>query len=135
MKKSEVPQDKSSLEKVQVKELCYAVDDQGNYTTELSSGWEPKSIVQHETLQLLQERIEQSKSDVRNQLVSPIVYYMELHRMDWSTLAAYVNMWVWRVKRHAKPAVFKKLNQKILQRYADIFDIEVEELKNYKGED
>ncbi len=134
MKKSEVPQDKSSLEKVQVKELCYAVDDQGKYTTELSSGWEPKSIVQHETLKLLQERIEQSKLDVKDELVSPIVYFMELHRMDWNTLGAYMNRWVWRIKRHAKPSVFKKLNQKTLQRYADIFDIKVEELKHYKGD-
>ncbi|MBW3518394.1 hypothetical protein [Flavobacterium sp. NKUCC04_CG] len=134
MKKSEVPQDKSSLDKVQVKELCYAVDDQGKYTTELSSGWEPKSIVQHETLKLLQERIEQSKLDVKDGLVSPIVYFMELHRMDWSTLGAYMNRWVWRIKRHAKPSVFKKLNQRTLQRYADIFDINVEELKNYKGD-
>ncbi|MCP1996344.1 hypothetical protein [Flavobacterium sp. HSC-61S13] len=134
MKKSEVPQDKSNLESVQVKELCYAVDDQGNYTTELSTGWEPKSIVQQETLKLLQERIDQAKSDVKDQLVSPIVYFMELHRMDWNTLAAYMNMWVWRVKRHAKPSVFNRLNKKILQRYASVFDINIEELKNYKGD-
>ncbi len=134
MKKSEVPQDKSNLESVQVKELCYAVDDQGNYTTELSTGWEPKSIVQQETLKLLQERIDQAKSDVKDQLVSPIVYFMELHRMDWNTLGAYMNMWVWRVKRHAKPSVFNKLNKKILQRYATVFDINIEELKNYKGD-
>ncbi len=134
MKKSEVPQDKSNLESVQVKELCYAVDDQGNYTTELSTGWEPKSIVQQETLKLLQERIDQAKSDVKDQLVSPIVYFMELHRMDWNTLGAYMNMWVWRVKRHAKPSVFNKLNKKILQRYATVFDINSEELKNYKGD-
>lgn len=134
MKKSEVPQDKSNLESVQVKELCYAVDDQGNYTTELSTGWEPKSIVQQETLKLLQERIDQAKSDVKDQLVSPIVYFMELHRMDWNTLAAYMNMWVWRIKRHAKPSVFNKLNKKILQRYAAVFDIDIEALKNYKGD-
>ena len=42
-------------------------------------------------------------------------------------------MWKWRVKRHAKPAVFKKLNQKILQKYADAFQISVAELTNYKG--
>lgn len=134
MKKSEVPQDKSNLESVQVKELCYAVDEQGNYTTELSTGWEPKSIVQQETIKLLQERIAQAKEAIKENRLSPIVYYMELHRMDWATLAAYMSMWAWRIKRHAKPRVFNRLNQKTLQRYAEVFEIEVEELKNYKGD-
>ncbi len=44
MKKEEVPQDKSNLSKGNLKELCYATDENGNYTTALSSGWEPKTI-------------------------------------------------------------------------------------------
>ena len=39
MKKNEVPQDNGEF-----KELCYAVDDKGNYITTKSTGWEPKSI-------------------------------------------------------------------------------------------
>ena len=39
MKKNEVPQDKSSLSSINMKELCYATDENGNYTTELSEGW------------------------------------------------------------------------------------------------
>ena len=74
------------------------------------------------------------KQNIKSGNASPIVYFMELHKMDWTTLADYVGMWKWRIKRHAKPSVFKKLNNTILQKYADTFQISVEELKNYKGE-
>ena len=133
MKKEEIPQDESNLSKSNVKELCYATDENGNYTTGLSTGWEPKTIALENSINAINERIEEAKQDIKSGKASPIVYFMELHGMDWITLADYVGMWKWRVKRHAKPAVFKKLNKKILQKYADTFQISVEELTNYKG--
>lgn len=134
MKKEEVPQDKSNLSKGNLKELCYATDENGNYTTALSSGWEPKTIALEQSMQEINERINQAKADVKAGLVSPVVYFMEVCKMDWMTLAGYVGMWTWRVKRHGKPSVFKKLNDKVLAKYAEAFEISVEELKNYKGE-
>ncbi|MGS4345917.1 hypothetical protein ACKUSY_10095 [Myroides odoratus] len=133
MKESEVPQDKSSLQDNDIQELCYAVNDQGEYVTALSSGWETKTIVQAATLEGINARVQQAKEQVANGLVSPIVYYMEVHRMDLPTLSAYVSMWRWRVKRHFKPQVFKKLSAKVLQKYADAFEISVAELKAFSG--
>ena len=43
MKKSEVPQDESDLANANFRELCYATDEQGNYVTENSTGWEVKT--------------------------------------------------------------------------------------------
>ena len=134
MKKEEVPQDKSSLGDKNIRELYYAVDKDGHYTTELSSGWEPKTIVQDATLSLLNERISQAKQDVKNGIVSPVVYFMELHRMDWAILADYMNKWKWLVKRHARPKVFKKLSTRTLQQYADVFGITLNELTQFKGD-
>lgn len=133
MKKEEVPQDKSSLSSIKMKELCYATDEEGNYTTALSTGWEPKTIALENSIQDVNERIEAANENVKNGKASPIVYFMELHKMDWTTLSSYVSMWQWRVKRHAKPSVFHKLNNKILSKYAEAFEISVEELKNFKG--
>lgn len=133
MKESEVPQDTSSLNQHEIKELCYAVNDEGEYVTTLSSGWETKTIVQTATLDLIQERIDEASHKVSIGESSPILYYMELNRMDMQTLCAYVDMWTWRVKRHLKPSVFKMLTNKVLKRYADAFDITIEELKEYKG--
>lgn len=134
MKKEEVPQDKSNLSKTNLKELCYAVDKNGAYTTALSTGWEPKTIALENSILDINERIELAKNNVKNGLVSPIVYFMEVHKMDWITLSDYVNMWQWRVKRHTKPNVFKKMNDKLLSKYADAFEITINELKNFKGE-
>tara|TARA_R100001369_G_scaffold92792_1_gene139877 strand:+ start:2599 stop:3000 length:402 start_codon:yes stop_codon:yes gene_type:complete len=129
MKKNEVPQDKSNLESANFKELCYAVDENGEYTTELSTGWSPKTIALNNAIEALNERISASKQRVKDHKVSPLEYYMELHKMDLPILASYVGIWKWRVKRHFRPAVFKNLNNKTLQKYADIFDITIEELQ------
>ncbi|RAJ15570.1 hypothetical protein LV92_00268 [Arenibacter echinorum] len=129
MKKNEVPQDKSNLESANFKELCYAVDENGEYTTELSTGWSPKTIALNNAIEALNERISASKQRVIDLKVSPLEYYMELHKMDLPILASYVGIWKWRVKRHFRPAVFKSLNNKTLQKYADVFDITIEELQ------
>jgi hypothetical protein len=134
MKQEEVPQDKSNLSTKNVRELCYATDKDGNYTTVLSEGWEPKTIALNNSIQDIEERIELAKADVKIGKTSPIVYFMELHKMDLMVLSDYVGMWKWRIKRHFKPAVFAKLNNKILKKYAEAFEVTVEQLKNYKGE-
>lgn len=131
MKESEVPQDTSSLGENSLKELCYAVNEKGEYVTALSAGWEPKTIVQQATLDAISVRIEEAKQQVEQGIVSPIVYYMELQRMDLTTLAAYVKLWKWRVKRHFNPNTFNKLNSSILERYATVFNITIEELKTF----
>jgi len=129
MKKNEVPQDKSNLESANFKELCYAVDESGEYTTELSSGWEPKAIALSNAIEEIEARIEDAKNRVHAGTTSPIEYYMELHKMDLGVLASYAGIWKWRVKRHFKPSVFNKLNQKTLQKYAEVFEVSVSELQ------
>lgn len=125
MKKSDVPQDKGKLT-----ELCYVVDEKGDYTTINSTGWEPKKIALENAIQEINERSAAAKSRVLNNETSPIEYYMELNKMDLNILASYVGLWSWRVKRHFKPKVFKNLSDKILQKYADTFEISVEQLKD-----
>lgn len=132
MKKEEVPQDKSNLESANFKELCYAVDKDGNYTTSKSTGWDPKTIALNNAIQDINERVETAKQQVLKGKTSPIEYYMELHKMDVPILASYVEMWSWRVKRHFKPSVFNKLSDKILNKYAAIFEISIADLKQIK---
>ena len=43
MKKAEVPQDNEGLLEGKLREVCYAVDESGNYVTVLSTGWTPKN--------------------------------------------------------------------------------------------
>lgn len=132
MKKEEVPQDKSSLESSNFKELCYVVDEEGEYTTANSSGWTPKTIALDNAIEVINERIEDAKNRMSAGKTSPIEYYMELHKMDVGILAGYVGFWKCKVRNHFKPSAFKKLSKKDLEKYADTFEVSVEELKNPK---
>lgn len=133
MKKQDIPQDESNLQSANMTEMLYVTDENNNYTTAQSIGWEAKKAALDESMELINERIEEAKQNVANNLVSPIIYFMELNKMDMQVLAAYVNMWQWTVKRHAKPKTFKKLSDSTLKKYADAFDISVDELKNFNG--
>lgn len=133
MKESEVPQDKSNIQSLNMRELCYATDEKGNYTTALSSGWEPKTIALNNALEDIKERTEEARQQVINGEASPVVYFMELSKMDIGILAGYVGMLQWRIKRHFKPKVFAGLSDKVLQKYATAFLITIDELKNFKG--
>lgn len=133
MKKAEVPQDESKLEKANIKDMVYAVNENGDYVTELSTGWNPKTIALDNTIKQIEERVAVAKERVLKNESSPLEYYMELNKMDLSILASYVGIWKWRVKRHFKPSIFKKLPQKTLEKYADVFDISVEDLQHIKA--
>lgn len=133
MKKQDLPQDESNLQSANMTEVLYVTDENDNYTTANSIGWDAKKAALEESMELINERIEEAKQNVANNLVSPIIYFMELNKMDVQVLAAYVDMWQWTVKRHAKPKTFKRLSDSTLKKYADAFEISVEELKNFNG--
>lgn len=133
MKKQDLPQDESNLQSANMTEVLYVTDENDNYTTANSIGWNAKKAALEESLSLINERIEEAKQKVADNLVSPIIYFMELNKMDFQVLASYVGMWQWTVKRHAKPKKFKKLSDSTLKKYADTFGISVDELKNFDG--
>lgn len=133
MKRQDIPQDESNLKSANMTEVVYVTDENDNYTTANSIGWDVKKLALDESLELINERIQQAKDDVANNKVSPIIYFMELNKMDFGVLASYVGMWQWTVKRHAKPKTFKNLNDSTLKKYADSFGISVKELKNFDG--
>lgn len=126
----DVPQDVGGLANANMKELCYAVDKDGKYATKLSDGWDVKTLALNKSLELIEERIQEFKTQYLQGKISSIPYYMELNRMDLTVLADYMNKWKWTLKRHFKPSVFKKLSEKTLQKYADTFNISITQLKD-----
>src|SRR5262245_24108420 len=131
MKNSEVPQDPSILDKF-TREVDYVVDESGKYTTALSRGWEVKATALNLAWEDIEKRIRDAKEQVLSGKASPILFFMELRLMDPSILAAYTGYWKWQVNRHMKPGVFKKLSDRKLQKYADLFEVAVDDLKNLK---
>ena len=78
MKKDEIPQDPSPLDKF-TKEVCYAVDEKGEYTTGLSRGWQIKADALGITWEEAQARTANAREKVRNGEASPIIFHGTEH--------------------------------------------------------
>jgi len=129
MKKEDVPQDVSALGKLTT-EVCYATDSSGKYVATQSRGWEVKITALDTAWEDIEGRIATAKQKVLNQEASPLLFFMEQGLMDINLLADYTGFWKWQIRRHLKPEVFKKLSDKKLQRYAEVFNVSVEQFKN-----
>lgn len=130
MKKKELPQDKSALENF-TREVCYVKNESGKYETGLSEGWEVKSAALDKAWEEIERRTEEAKQDVLAGKTSPITYFIELKLMDMPVVAGYTGFRKWQIKRHKKVHVFNKLSDKKLQIYADVFEVSLDDLKNF----
>ena len=126
MKKEEVPQDVGIAEGQS--EVTYAVGENGEYELVPSKGWEPKNVANYQAWDIIIEQIEEVRNKVRAGALSPLAYHMTKHQMDTRLMASYVELAHWRVKRHLKPKVFDRLDQELLEKYARLFRISVEQL-------
>ena len=131
MKKEEIPQDDGALNKL-TREVVYAVDNTGKYTTELSTGWDVKSTALDAAWKDIKERVAAAKQKVINKQASPLLYFMELRLMDLAIVSAYTGFWKWTIRQHMKPDVFNKLSEKKLQQYATAFNVTIADLKTMR---
>ncbi len=129
MKKQDVPQDLSALGKI-TREVCYATDRSGRYVTELSRGWDVKITALDTAWEHIQERIAEARKKVLNNEASPLLFFMEHALMDIKLVADYTGFWKWQVKKHLKPGVFRALPDKVIERYAKVFNVTADEFKN-----
>lgn len=134
MKKEEVPQDLSSLGKI-TKEVCYATDASGKYTTELSNGWDVKTNALDVTWDDIEQKIKAAKEKVLRNEASPVLFFMEKNVMNIGILSSYTGFFKWQIKRHLKPNIFKKLSSKKLTKYAEVFNVTIDELKTMEVHD
>ena len=80
MKKEDIPQDDGALNKL-TKEVVYVVDNSGNYTTELSTGWDikPKPLMWHG---MILNKGLNARQKVLNNEASLIFYFLSMRLMD-----------------------------------------------------
>jgi hypothetical protein len=134
MKISEVPQDDIKTLNG-LKKALYAIDDQGRYAKITTRGWEAEEVVLNQVIGDFDEKARGAASRVKSNETSPIEYFMYKNWMDPPTLAQAMGLYRWQVKRHFKPSIFKKLDDRTLAGYAALFRISVDALKNFPGED
>ncbi|MDR2138953.1 MAG: hypothetical protein LBP50_05345 [Tannerella sp.] len=129
MKIEDVPQDDKYLGRTTLRDVCYALDENGEYRQVISVGWE----VKNEALSLAWESISEEAEAVRHEVLagkkSPLAYHMEKHLFDTGLLASYAGFSGKTVRKHLHPDVFARLDDRVLGRYAEVLNISIEELK------
>ncbi len=128
MKAKDVPQDDANMLQGKLREPIYSLDENGNYTTVQSVGWNPKNEVMKEAWDQVNEKVENARNKVLSGELSPLAYYIEKNIMDSGLVANYMGMWRWTVKRHLKPKIFARLKEETLEKYARVFNITKEQL-------
>ncbi|PIQ28773.1 MAG: hypothetical protein COW63_14465 [Bacteroidetes bacterium CG18_big_fil_WC_8_21_14_2_50_41_14] len=128
MKAKDVPQDDANMLQGKLREPIYSLDENGNYTTVQSVGWNPKNEVMKEAWDQVNEKVEHARNKVLSGEMSPLGYYIEKNIMDIGLVAKYMGIWRWTVKRHLKPNIFARLKEETLEKYAQVFNITKEQL-------
>lgn len=133
MKLDDVPQDHSSTYGGHCK-LVYAVDATGHYQGAQSDGWEAEAYATQLAVAELEEQEAEALAAWQRGEQSPLQCLMYRYRMDEPALAQITGLWQWRLRRHFRPQVYRRLSAALLARYAEAFGLTVDELQRYQRE-
>ena len=125
MKKENVPQDPGIDYH---RKLTWAQDEDGRFVGVQSVGWDVTNTSFSKYWAFVGRTLNEARDRVQRGERSPLYYWMRVHQLTERTLADYVGMSSWRVKRHLRPRVFSKLKPKVLARYAEALQTPVEQL-------
>ena len=114
----------------QYRELLYSYGKDGQFEKTVGFHGEPIRIPLQQAWDHFGERIEEARLKVLAGKVSPVVYYMEKILTDPMNLSMMAGIPIWKVKLHLKPYFFKRMGEKNQKKYAEAFNITVEQLKN-----
>ena len=110
---NDIPQDDSPSYRGHQK-IIYGTRN-GRYQAATSTGWQDESYA---TVQAV-ERGERSA----------LYYHMFRSRHDETSLAMAAGVWRWQLRRHLQPAVFERLPEKTLAKYAQALGVGLDELR------
>jgi hypothetical protein len=108
--------------------LFYSFDKEKGYAKSIEFQNNANQTIIKQSWDAAAERLEAVRQQVLAGKASPIAYYMEKQLMEVPMLAAYMEIAKWRVKRHMKPGVFKKLSRNLLEKYASVLEITADQL-------
>lgn len=128
MKIKDVPQDGKILTQSEVRDVCYAVDENGDYKQVISVGWDPKNEAIDYAWETIREECEEIKKDVLAGKASPLAYHIHRLVMTPEILASYSGFSKREIKRWCEAKHFAKMSPGELQRIADALRIDVKQL-------
>lgn len=124
MKTDEVPQDNNSS----IRKALYALDQDGRYTTVESNGWQAEKAATHVAIADFKRELATARARCIAGISAPLEYHMYDRRMDLATLSDATGIARWRVRRHLRPAVFARLPDRLLERYAQALQMPINAL-------
>ena len=131
MKLDEVPQDHSPTYGGHSK-VVYAVDAEGRYQRAQRSGGEPDAFATQVGVPELEAQKAEAEPAWKRGELSPLKCLMYRYRLDEPALAQISGLWQWRIRRHFRPAIYRRLSAAILALYAVAFVLPVEQLIGYQ---
>ncbi|MDR3269662.1 MAG: hypothetical protein LBT83_11435 [Tannerella sp.] len=129
MKIEDVPQDNKYLGQTTLRDVYYALDENGEYCQVTSVGWEAKNEALALTWEHISEEAEALRQEVLAGKKSPLAYHMEVRLFDMGLLASYTGIPKKTIKKHLQAGEFALLDDASLQIYAEALSMRVEELK------
>lgn len=112
--------------------VYYKLDENGEFKKYMMANDEERYIPFKEHWANIYARIQEARQEVLNGTKSPLAYFIERSLMDVSLLSGYTKIPKWRIRQHLRPEKFNKLSPEIIQRYAEAFEVTVEDLLNVK---
>ena len=112
------------------REMLYYYNQDGTFEKKVGTHGEADRVVLQQAWDFFNERIEDARQKVLAGKVSPIVYYMEKILTDPLNLSMMAGIGLWKIKLHCRPAFFRRLGEKSLKKYAEAFNISVDQLKH-----
>ena len=123
MEEKDLPQDNCATYAGHQK-VMYATRN-GHYVKAVSTGWQDEAFATEQAVAVLREQAEAALAAVQSGRYSPLYYAMYAYRHDVTSLAQAAGLFRWQVRRHFNPAVFARLPEKTLAKYALALQVEV----------
>jgi hypothetical protein len=127
VKVNEVPQDDANLLEGKTRDIQYALDEDGKYTTVKSVGWDPKNTAMLQAWDIEKRKIAEAKSQVEAGIKSPVYFHMIRCLMNPKLVASYTGFSRFKVKKHFKPEVYNTLTPSVLDKYVYCFGLKSRE--------
>ena len=114
---------------LKVKRVIYSMHSMRPVNTLQSKAWagSPKNIVMLNAWEYENNKISEAQKLVKEGKMSPIYYHMKRCLMDKKLLASYTGFSRFRITRHFKPNIFKRLSDKKLDKYIYAFGLKKRE--------
>lgn len=128
MNVSDVPQE-GNVTLGNHRKALYAKDAQGRMVLVASRGSEVDETVTLQAVERMQAEADAARQRCLSGQTAPLEVWMWTQRMDTPLLSQVTGLWQWRIRRHMRPAVYARLSNPLLERYAQALGLTIDQLK------